>query len=211
MKNIFILVSIISLTLLFAGCGKQKTADVCLINSGSFACGSTSGTIDHSDLSGAMNTVLLALKNNDLLTLSTFVGPQGLRFSPYEHVNITTDIVLSTDEVYNGLALSRSFTWGAYDGSGEPIDLGIGQYFEKFVYDADFVTAPEIYHNKKFERGNVINNIFDVYSGNYIVEYHFSQIDPQYEGMDRKSLYLIFENTNGQRYLIGIVHGQRTI
>jgi hypothetical protein len=29
--------------------------------------------------------------------------------------------------------------------------------------------------------------------------------------MDRKSLYLIFENTNGQRYLIWIVHGQRTI
>gem|GEM_PF-6875193 len=32
-----------------------------------------------------------------------------------------------------------------------------------------------------FQRGNTINNIFDVYTGKEIVDYHFPQIDPQYE------------------------------
>ena len=105
-----------------------------------------------------------------------------------------SDVVLTSGEVYNGLALSRTFLRGVYDGSGEPIDLPIGQYREKFVYDVDFVAAPEIYHNQKFNRGNTLNNIFDIYTGKEIIEYHFPQIDPQYEGMDRRSLYLVFEN-----------------
>jgi hypothetical protein len=133
------------------------------------------------DLTGTIDAVMLAIKNQDLPALSTFVNDQGLRLSPYEYVNTVTDVVLSTGEVYNGLALSRTFLRGSYDGSGEPIDLPIGQYREKFVYDLDFTTAPEIYHNQKFERGNTLNNIFDVYTGKEIVEFHFPQIDPQYE------------------------------
>ena len=154
---------------------------------------------------------MTAIKNQDFPTLSTFVWPQGLRVSPYEYVNTGTDVILSTGEVYNGLALSKTFIRGLYDGSGEPIDLPFWQYREKFVYDVDFVTAPETYHNQKFERGNTLNNIFDVYTAKEIIEYHFPQIDPQYEGMDRRSLYLVFENVSGEWYLIGIVHGQRTI
>ena len=79
------------------------------------------------------------------------------------------------------------------------------------MYDVDFAQAPEIYVNQKFERGNTINNIFDVYSGKSIIDYHFPQIDPQYEGIDRRSLYLIFDQIDGEWYLIGIVHGAWTI
>ena len=206
MKKLFILISLCSFGLLLMGCGKQST-ETCSINEW-FSCETGTWTLD---LSGTIDTVINAIKNQDLVTLSTFVGIQGLRFSAYEYVNTWTDIVLSTDEVYNGLALSRSFNRWVYDGSGEPIDIWIGQYRENFVYDVDFVTAPETYHNQKFERGNIINNIFDVYTGKEIVEYHFPQINPQYEWMDRRSLYLVLENVWGQRYLIGIVHGQWTI
>ncbi len=186
-------------------CGKQ--AETCSIDTW-FSCGTTTGTLD---LSWTIDAVIDAIKNQDLVTLSTFVGDQWLRFSPYEYVNTGSDVVLISDEVYNGLALSRTFVRGAYDGSWEPIDLPLWQYREKFVYDVDFVNAPEIYYNQKFQRGNTTNNIFDIYTGKEIVDYHFSQIDPQYEWMDRKSLYLVFENIAGQRKLIGIVHGQWTI
>lgn len=206
MKKIFILITLFSFGLLLTWCGKQS-AETCSIDEW-FSCETNSWTLD---LTGTIDAVINAIKNQDLITLSTFVSDRWLRLSPYEYVNTGTDVVLSTGEVYNGLALSRSFMRGSYDGSGEPIDLWIGQYREKFVYDVDFLTAPEIYHNQKFERGNIINNIFDVYTGKEIIEYHFPQIDPQYEWMDRRSLYVVFEYIGGQRYLIGIIHGQRTI
>jgi hypothetical protein len=143
--------------------------------------------------------------------LATFVGPQGLRFSPYAYVNTGTDVVLTSGEVHNGLAISRSYTWGVSDGSGEPIDLWIGQYFEKFIYDLDFLSAPEINENKEIIRGNIVNNIFDVYSGDEIIEFYIPGVDPKYEGMDRRSLTLVLEKTDEKWYLIGIIHNQRTI
>ena len=209
MKKLFLIVAFCSFSLVVVGCGKESIDTTCSLTWST--CWITSWTIDHSNLTWVIQDVLLAIKNIDLLTLSSFVWPQGLRFSPYEHVNTWSDVILSTWEIYNGLALSRSFTRWIYDGKWDSIDLWIGQYREKFVYDVNFVTAPEVYHNQKFERGNIINNIFDVYSGKYIVEYHFPQIDPQYEGMDWRSLYLVFENISGQRQLIWIVHGQWTI
>lgn len=211
MKNLFFLLSLLWITLIFSGCGQQKTTEICPIDSWSFACWTTSGSIDHSDFTGAIASVLLAIKTNDLPTLSTFVGSQWLRFSPYEYVNTWSDVVLSTEEVYNGLIMSRSFIWGTADGSGFPLDLWIGQYFEKFVNDADWASAPEILYNQSVQRGNTINNIAQVYSGKQWVEFHFAWFDPQYEGIDWKSLTLVFDQVDGQWYLIGIVHGQRTI
>lgn len=209
MKKFFLIVLLCSLWMTLIGCSKEIVSETCPLTGN--VCELPSWTIDHSDLSWVIQDVLLAIKNTDLLTLSSFVWPQGLRFSPYEYVNTTSDVILNTGEVANGLALSRSFTRWAYDWSGEPIDLWIGQYREKFVYDRDFMNAPEVYHNQKFERGNTFNTIFDVYSGKYIIEYHFPRTDPQYEGMDWRSLILVFEEVNGQWYLVWIVHGQWTI
>jgi len=208
MKNIFILISLFSFGLILTGCGKQ--AETCSITN-NFSCWTTWETLQHTEFTGTVNTVLLALKNQDLVTLSTFVSEQWLRFSPYEYVNTWTDIVLTTWEIYNWLALSRSFIRWTYDGKGNPIDLWIGQYFEKFVNDADYMNAPVVLYNQSTQRGNTINNIGQVYQGKQWVEYYFSWFDAQYEGMDRKSLTLVFEQENGQRYLIGIVHGQWTI
>lgn len=83
-----------------------------------------------------------------------------------------------------------------------PIDLGIGQYFEKFVNDADYANAPEIVSNQSTQRGNTINNIAQIYSGKQWVDFYFSGFDPQYEGMDWKSLTLVFDEVDGQWYLI---------
>jgi len=51
--------------------------------------------------------------------------------------------------------------------------------------------------NQIIQRGNVINNITSVYAGKQVIEYHVTGIDPQYNGMDWKSLYLIFGQENG--------------
>lgn len=205
MKKTFLVIILVSTTLFFFGCQKNTTLET---QSGTWT---TISTLDHTDFTGAVQAVMLALKNEDFLTLSTFVWPQGLRFSPYEYVNSGTDVVLDTELVANAPILSRSFTWWSYDGSGEPIDLWIGQYFEKFVNDADYINAPEVLYNQSVQRGNTTNNIAQTYQGKSWVEFYFSGFDAQYEGIDRKSLTLVFEQVGGQRYVIGVVHGQRTI
>lgn len=211
MKKLLFFVPLSCLLFLWSGCTIKAPAETCPLTTGSFACWTTSWTIDHSNLSGAIDTVLLALKTEDFATLAQFVGTSWLRFSPYEYIDTGSDIVLSTEEVSNALSISRSYTWWTADGSGEPIDLGIGQYFEKFVNDADYANAPEVSYNTSTQRGNTTNNIAQVYTNAQWVEFYFSWFDAQYEGIDWKSLKLVFENIGGQWYLIGIVHWAWTI
>jgi hypothetical protein len=66
-------------------------------------------------------------------------------------------------------------------------------------------------YNQVNERGNNINNIADIYEGKQRVEFYFPGFDPQYEGMDWKSLTLVFDQVKGQRELIGVIHNQWTI
>lgn len=211
MKKFLFLIFLFSVGLLLTWCGTQP--ETCAIED-NFSCEADIWTIENTwalDLSGTLDAVLLDIKNMDLLSLSQFVWPEWLRFSPYEYVDTESDVVLTKEILANGLALSRTFMRWTQDGSGFPIDLWIAQYREKYVYDVDFINAPEVHYNQKFNRGNTLNTIFDVYKDKEIIEYHFPQIDPQYEGMDWRSLYVVFENIDGQRYLIGIVHGQWTI
>ncbi len=194
MKKIFFSVLLFSLSILLVGCTQVP-----------------SKTVDHSDFTGALQTVLSALKHQDFSTLATFVWPQGLRFSPYEYVNIETDVILDTKIIINATTINRSYVWWISDGKWDPIDLWIGQYFEKFVNDADYANAPEVLYNQSKQRGNTTNNIAEVYSWKSWVEFYFSWFDPKYQWIDRKSLTLIFDHVNGQRYLVGIVHGAWTI
>jgi len=163
------------------------------------------------DLTWTIDTVLNAIKQQDLVTLATFVGNNWVRFSPYTYINTWSDIILSAEEIRNGLAISSTRNRGAYDGSGEPIDLWIGQYFEKFVSDADYANAPEVLYNEVSQRGNNMNNIAEIYSGKQRVEFYFPWFDPQYEGIDWKSLTLVFDYVDGKWEIIGIIHNQWTI
>ncbi len=105
----------------------------------------------------------------------------------------------------------KVYTWGIYDGSGLLINLTPAEYYNKFIYDVDFVNAPEISYNRIIGKGSTINNAFEVYPNTIIVEYHFSGFDPKYEGMDWRSLRLVFEEKDTVWYLIGIIHDQWTI
>ena len=137
MKKIFFSVLLFSLSILLVGCTQVP-----------------SKTVDHSDFTGALQTVLSALKHQDFSTLATFVWPQGLRFSPYEYVNIETDVILDTKIIINATTINRSYVWWISDGKWDPIDLWIGQYFEKFVNDADYANAPEVLYNQSKQRRN---------------------------------------------------------
>lgn len=164
-----------------------------------------------SSLTGVATQVLEALKNKNAQALVDFVSFSGLRLSPYEYIDVQSGVILQKDQILSAFDNNENLLWWTYDGSGEPITLTLSSYRDKFIYDVDFLNSMEIGINTPVQRWNMINNIFDVYPSDTVIEYHFSWFDAQYSWMDWKSLWLVFENVGNTYLLKAIVHGQRTI
>jgi len=159
----------------------------------------------------ALNVINI-LKDNDLETLSRHVDSQkGLRFSPYSYVNLENDMVFNPGQIAWALKDSNLYVWGTYDGIGGPIEKTFMEYYDDFVYDVDFANPHLIGNNMNIGSGNTINNISEAYPDASFVEFYFKGFEQQYQGMDWKSLSLVFEQTNDVWKLVGIVHGQWTI
>ena len=154
--------------------------------------------------------VVSALKDKDMTRLSTYVDPQlGLRFSPYAAVK-DTDLVFPLETVAGLMSDSTVFTWGAYQATGEPIELTFADYYAKFIYDVDFTNAPQVALNHRLGVSTTLDNSHEFYTNAMIVEYYFPGFDPQLEGMDWRSLRLVFQQSNDTWYLVGIIHDQWT-
>lgn len=156
--------------------------------------------------------VMELIKAKDMNALSQYIHPTaGVRFTPYFHVDTQADQVFTASQVANLMQDSQILTWGNYDGSGEPIDLKFSDYYDKFIYDKDFVNPEIIGNNVAVGKGNTEDNITTAYPNGHFIEFHFSQFDPQFEGIDWESLRLVFEEYNNTWYLVGVIHGQWTI
>jgi hypothetical protein len=170
------------------------------------------------DLAAQAAQAILALRDHDMPALAGLVHPvKGVTFSPYTYVHPLqgqpgeADLVFSRDQLQGLWDDPTVYHWGAYDGSGLPIDLTFQEYYAEFVYDVDFAQPEQIGFGEVIGQGNTINNIADVWPNAVTVEYHFSGFDPQYAGMDWRSLRLVFEQADGVWALVGIVHDQWTI
>jgi len=152
------------------------------------------------------------LKEKDMAGLAAYVHPdKGVRFTPYSYVDPAKDQVVPAGQLATRMESGQTYLWGAYDGTGDPIQLSFSDYYDKFVYDEDFANPQIIGINKIIGTGNSINNIAEAYPAGTFVEFHFTGFDPQYGGMDWRSLSLVFEKKDEIWYLVGIVHGQWTI
>ena len=155
--------------------------------------------------------VVAALKNKNMKTLATFVHPtKGVRFSPYGFVDAENDLVFKRSQIPSLMLTRRTYVWGAEDGSGDEINLGFPAYFSKFVYDKDFARAPKVVYNTVAKHGNTIVNIAEAYKNAKFVEYHFAGTK-KFDGMDWRSLRLVFEKNGKNWFLVGISHDQWTI
>lgn len=156
--------------------------------------------------------VIYAISIKDGKAISEYVHPEkGVRFTPYTHVSLEEDVVFSKEEMKTFFENQNLYLWGYYDGSGEEIKLTPKDYYEKFIYSEDFINAPEIGYNEVLSFGNMLENQFEVYDDPMVVEYYFPGFNPEYEGMDWKSLRLVFEKYEGSYRLVGIIHNQWTI
>jgi hypothetical protein len=156
--------------------------------------------------------VVQALKAKDMKSLSQLVHPSdGIRFSPYGHVDVENHQVFTNDQVEGLFHDTTVFNWGHFDGSGEPIEMTFNDYFARFVYDQDYAAADEVAVNERLGHGNSIDNSSDVYPEATTIEFHFTGFDPQFEGMDWKSLRIVLVKKEDQWFVVGIIHDEWTI
>lgn len=156
-------------------------------------------------------SIIAALKEKDEETLVSFIHPvKGVLFSPYAHIDSANVLTFQAEDLPT-LNDQTVYQWGSYDGSGEPIGLTYGEYYDKFIYDRDFANAESVNVNAFVGKGNTLVNITDVFPESTTVEYHFSGFDPQYEGMDWESLILVLEQEGAAWYVSAIVHSSWTI
>jgi hypothetical protein len=156
-------------------------------------------------------TVLDLLRGYRYDELGELIHPQQcLYFSPYPYLG-ESSLRFCPADLITATPSDQLYDWGWYDGSGEPIKLTFHDYHDRFVYDADFLHAPVVGFNTAVSSGNSINNLPDLYPDGMMMEYYFPGFDPQYGGMDWRSLKLVFIQEEGIWYLVAIVHGEWTI
>jgi hypothetical protein len=177
------------------------------------AAGPATPAITSAERLEARSTALLAaIRDRDVAAIARFIHPtKGVRLSPYAFVEMEDDQVLTASELVTAWHSDVSRLWGVEDGTGDPLTMTCADYFARFVYDADFMQAEQIAVGSTIGRGNTIDNSGAVYPAGTVVEYHFSGFDPKYEGLDWKSLRLVFEEFEGELYVVGIIHDGWTI
>ena len=163
------------------------------------------------DLASTSLEVLELIKDKDFEELANHIHPdKGVRFSPYFFVDPANHQVLTSQEVEDLSQNTALINWGTFDGTGDTINLDFSGYYDRFIFDHDYTSAHLIGNNTPVGVGNIMDNVSIEYPDGEFVEYHFTGFDQQYEGMDWRSLRLVFEESNGTLYLVAIVHGEWT-
>jgi len=156
--------------------------------------------------------VLEAIKAQDYQALSCFVHPEeGLTLVPYSTVEPGVNLCFTPEEIAGAASNSSKYIWGLQDGSGLPLELTMADYFEEYVFDADYTAAPDIALNQVQQSGNSLENVKEAYPDSAFVEFHFSGIDPEAEGLDWCSLKLVFSRYEGQWKLAALIHSEWTV
>jgi len=158
--------------------------------------------------------ILALLKAKNYTAFANYIHPvEGIRFSPYAYVDTLNHLKFSRTAFITqaGKAENEMKVWGNFDGSGDPIKMTLNNYMKRFVYDVDFAKPEERSVNDFLGHGNSLNNLKEVYKNCNFTENYFSGFDKKYEGMDWKTLRLVFKERNKRFYLIGIIHDEWTI
>lgn len=167
---------------------------------------------------GEMDLLKTALAAAELIRTGSYdklaetVHPEdGVYFIPYSYVDTSTDMHFTAEQVANFTTDETAYLWGYTDGEGAAIELTPKQYFEKYVYDEDYVTAPVIGRNYITMLGNSIENVQEIFPDCEYVDFHFPGFDAQVAGMDWTTLRLVFREYEGTYRLVAIIHAQWTI
>lgn len=160
------------------------------------------------------NEILAQIKVKNYLAIANYIDPVlGLRFSPYAYVDTIKDMKFSK-AAFEKRASSPDqvrIVWGEFDAIEKKIRMTLTEYMQKFVYDVDFAKPEKRSVNEFLGFGNSLNNLRKIYKNCHFTESYFSGFEKKYEGMDWRTLRLVFKERNSEFFLVGIVHDQWTI
>ena len=154
--------------------------------------------------------VIKLIKNRDISTLSKYAHPKkGIMFSPYSDLKNNDNQIIEKKELVKIYEKNEELVWGEYDGTGARILLTFDNYFDRFIYDEDFIEYEPNY-DSIMGTGNAIENMNSVFPYARSVEYYTPGTE-EYAYMDWKSLRLLYEIYRGKYYLVAVVHNEWTI
>lgn len=172
----------------------------------------TLDTEDNAVLLESAAAAVTALRQRDYAALAALVHPEkGVVFTPYSTVELDSNVSLTPSQVAGAPKDPSLYQWGLADGSGEPISLTIPEYFDRYVYNADYAKAPIIGVDQVIGQGNALENVQDVFPDARFVEYYFPGLNPEYNGFDWCGLKLVFTPYEEAYRLIAIIHSEWTI
>jgi hypothetical protein len=152
--------------------------------------------------------VLDALAADDPAALAALADPgRGVTFAPYARVEDSA-LTFSPAELAALMASDEPHLWGAWDGSGAPLELTWAEYRARFVFDRDFRDAPVVAVDRRVTGGGgTISNYPEFFGPDAtFVEFAWPQTDS--DPLDWSALR-VFLDADGD--LIGLVHDQWTI
>ena len=168
-------------------------------------------TKDNSLLLAASNQVAAALRDKDYKTLSSFVHPvDGVLFTPYSTVDPSVNLRFTASQIAALAENSAKYVWGTSDGKGDPLEMTMKEYFARFVYNADYASAPVLGIDRVIGSGNALENVSELFPDARFVEYYFPGIKPEYNGFDWCGLKLVFSVYQEQYKLIAVIHSEWT-
>ncbi|PRO66204.1 S-layer homology domain-containing protein [Alkalicoccus urumqiensis] len=153
--------------------------------------------------------VVDALAAADMGEFSSYVYTDGVRFTPYGYVT-DDDVLFGAGEIEDAWNSGEDFYWGDYDGTGDDIIQSFSEYYDEFIYDRDYASAPQTAYNQRIGEGNSLNNIDEYYPDGVFVEYHYPGSD-EFAGMDWSSLRIVMVESDGEWYVVGVIHDEWTI
>ncbi|RZK49037.1 MAG: hypothetical protein EOO99_07825 [Pedobacter sp.] len=215
MKQINFYVWIMVIVFVFSACIRDKKVDPALSDTSQTAIIQASPKAEKYTKADTVKAVgqevILAFERKDYTELVKYFSTKGVLFSPYANLAPRKQVKLTGEEFLAAIKSKQVYKWGEYDGTGEEIKLTLADYLQKFVTKAPFSEAEAISFDAVMKKGNTIDNIWKIFPEAHYVEYHFSGIDPQYEGMDWTSLRLVFECIDDEYYLVAVVQDQWTV
>ncbi|WMJ75588.1 hypothetical protein RCC89_20860 [Cytophagaceae bacterium ABcell3] len=137
---------------------------------------------------------------------------KGITFSPYTYIDTSTAVQMRPGgpEAF-WTDTTRTLTWGYEDGTGEPIRMNFREYYEEHLYPVNFMNAEKVAFNEQIGQGNTVNNIEEVFPNAVFTEYHFAGFNPEFGGMDWRSLRVVVEAYEGNLYVVALVNDRWTI
>jgi len=152
--------------------------------------------------------VMRALKEKDMKTLASFVHPQ----KPLRFWSINASFELPREKIPSFFT-DQTLRTGTYDGSGLPFTYTHKEYYDGYIYDRDYLNAPDISYELRFISS--ATTLGDQFKRYYIekpitVTYAFPQSSPD-AGFDWRNLRLFFTQENNVWYLREIMQNQWAI